>query len=149
MAYFANRDAVGHGLLVGRGAHGTEGWRARVVNGESDYAFHAGRSVYSSLSSFCLSIANPMVSAICYLYFFIAISVFNLPLSMLLAFLCINIPLLGGFWSAVVCQSGEDVSRGLVIDLAVIADCTQAVVLLLAHRWAPSYSRWGPGVIVV
>ena len=113
----------------------------RHLNKKFNYIFHTRRSVYSSLSSFYLSVASPIVSTICYLYFFIIISFFNLPLSILLTFLCINIPLLDSFWSAIVCQSGEDVSRKLMIDLAIVTNCTQTMVLLFNPSIGPSYSR--------
>ena len=74
--------------------------------------------------------ASPTVSTICYLYFFITISVFNLPLSILLTFLCINIPLLDSSWSAIVCQSDEDVSGMFLINSAIITNCNQIMVLL-------------------
>ena len=67
---------------------------------------------------------------ICYLYLFITISVFNLPLSIFLTFLCINIPLLYSFWSFLVCQSVEDVSHKLMINLVILTNCTQTMVLL-------------------
>ena len=45
--------------------------------------------------------------------------------------LCINIPLLDSFWSAIVCQSDEDVSHKLmIIDLVILTNYTQTMVLL-------------------
>ena len=100
-----------------------------------NYIFHTRHSVYSSLLN--LSMANPVVSTICYLCFFITISIFSLPLSLLLTFLCINIPLLESFWSSIVCQSDEDVSRKLMINLAIITNCTQTMVLLFSPSIRP------------
>ena len=74
---------------------------------------------------------------ICYLYFFITISVFNLPLPILLIYLCINIPLLDSFWSAIVCQSDEDVSRKLMINLVILTNYTQTMVLLFNPSIGP------------
>ena len=115
----------------------TEGWRAGIVNNKFNYIFHTKRSVYSSLLNFYLSMASPVVSTICYLYFFITISVFNLPLSILLTFLCINMPLLDSFWSSIVCQSDEDVSRKLMINLVILTNYTQTMVLLFNPSIGP------------
>ena len=107
------------------------------MNSKFNYIFHTKRSVYSSLLNFYLSMASPVVSTICYLYFFITISVFNLPLSILLTFLCINIPLLDSFWSSIVCQSDEDVSRKLMINLLILTNYTQTMVLLFNPSIGP------------
>ena len=116
----------------------SEGWRAAIVNNKFNYIFHTKRSVCSSLSNFYLSMASPIVSTICYLYFFITISVFNLPLSIFLTFLCINILLLDSFWSAIVCQSDEDVSRKLIMtNLVILTNCTQIMVLLFIPSTGP------------
>ena len=115
----------------------TEGWRAGIVNNKFNYIFHTKRSVYSSLLNFYLSMASPIVSTICYLYFFITISVFNIPLSILLTFLCINIPLLDSFWSAIVCQSDKDVSRKLMINLVILTNYMQTMVLLFNPSIGP------------
>ena len=142
----------------------TEGWRAGTVNNKFNYIFHTRHSVYSSLSNFYLSMASPIVSTICHLYFFITISVFNLPLSILLTFqriniplldsfwsaivcqsdedvspkLMINIPLLDSFWSAIVCQSDEDVYHKLMINLGILTNCTQTMVLLFNPSIGPT-----------
>ena len=116
----------------------TEGWRAGTVNNKFNYIFHTRHSVYSSLSNFYLSMASPVVSMICHLYFFITISVFNLPLSILLTFQCINIPLLDSFWSAIVCQSDEDVYHKLMINLGILTNCTQTMVLLFNPSIGPT-----------
>ena len=81
--------------------------------------------------------ASPIVSTICYLYFFITISVFNLPLSIRLTFVCINVPLLDSSWSAIVCQSDGDVSRKLMINLAIITNYTQTMVLFVNSSIGP------------
>ena len=107
------------------------------MNNKFHYIFHTKRSVYSSLLNFYLSMASPIVSTICYLYFFLTISVFILPLSIRFTFLCINIPLLDSFWSAIVCQSDEDVSLKLTIKLAILTNCTQTMVLLFNPSIGP------------
>ena len=115
----------------------TEGWRAGIVNNKFNYIFHTKCSVYSSLFNFYWSMVSPIVSTICYLYVFITISVFNLPLSILLTYLCINIPLLDSFWSVIVCQSDEDVTRKFIINLAILTNCTQTMVLLFRPSIGP------------
>ena len=107
------------------------------MNNKFNYIFHTKCSVYSSLFNIYLSMVSPIVSTICYLYFFITISVFNLPLSIFLTFLCINIPLLDSFWSAIVCQSDEDVSRKLMINLVILTNYTQTMVLLFNPSIGP------------
>ena len=70
----------------------TEGWRAGIVNNKFNYIFHAKRSINGSFLNFYQSMLGPTVSMICYLYFLIIISVINVPFSVLLTFLSINIP---------------------------------------------------------
>ena len=137
MFFNSKSSRSGMVFLWGKMPIDTEGWRAGIVTNELHYDCYTRRSVYSSLLNFYLSMASPIVSTICYLYFFITISVFSLPLSILLTFLCINMSLLDSFWSAIVCQSDEDVSRKLMINLAIITNCTQTMVPLFNPSMGP------------
>ena len=71
---------------------------------------------------------------------YISAKTFSIPLpnnSEQLTFLCINIPLLGSFWSAIVCQSDDDVSRKLMINLVILTNYTQTMVLLFNPSIGP------------
>ena len=46
-------------------------------------------------------------------------------------------PLLDSFWSAIVCLSDEDVSRKLMINLAILKNCTQTMMLLFNPSVGP------------
>ena len=75
----------------------TEGWRAGIVNNKFNYMYHSKRSLSGSILNFYLSIVSPIVSTICYLYFFILVSVLSLPLSVILSFIFNNISVLKHF----------------------------------------------------
>ena len=80
----------------------TEGWRAETVNNRINYIFHAKRSISGSLLNFYLSMLGPINGKYdVLLIFFIIISVINVPFSVLLTFLSMNIPVL----NSLVCSS--------------------------------------------
>ena len=61
-----------------------------------------------------------IVSMTCYLYFFIIISVTNVPFSVVLTFLSVNIPVLSSLWF--VHQPDQDVSHVFITNLAILTN---------------------------
>ena len=109
----------------------TERWRAGIVNNKFNYIFHAKRSTSGSLLNFYLSMLGPIVSMICYLNFLIIISVINVPFSVLLTFLSMNIPV-DRLWF--VCPPDEDVSHAFTTKLAIIKNYTQTALSCFKSR---------------
>ena len=75
--------------------------------------------------------AGPIVSIYSYMYFFIIISVVNIPMSALLTFLLTNISQLNCLWSDTLCQYEGVVSNDFMNNFASITNHTQKIVLLL------------------
>ena len=82
----------------------------------------------STSTSQCLD----QVCMICYLYFLIIISVINVPFSVLLTFLSINILVVDRLWF--VCQPDEDASQVFLTKLAAITNFTQTALLYFKSR---------------
>ena len=111
----------------------TEGWRAGIVNNKFNYIYHSKRSHHGSILNFYLSTVAPKVSTICYLYFFILVSVLSLPLPDILSFI-FNISVLKHFWFLIVCLPDEGMSHDFINNLAIIINFIQTAVLLLKAR---------------
>ena len=96
--------------------------------------YHSKCSDRGSILNFYLSMVAPIVSTICYVYFFILVSVLSIPLSVLLSFIFNNISVLKHFWSLIVCLPDESVSINFIINLATITNFIKTAVLLLKPR---------------
>ena len=96
--------------------------------------YHSKRSDRVSILNFYLSMVIPIVSTICYLYFFILVSVLSLPLSVILSFIFNNISVLKHFWFLIIRLPDEGASHDFINNLAIIINFIQTAVLLLKTR---------------
>ena len=104
---------------------GLEEWCAGIVTNTFDFIFHVKNPHQGLLIDLCFAIPGPIVSIYSYIYFFIIISVVNIPISAILTFLLNNISQLNRLWSDMLCQHEGNVSKHFMKNLAFITDHSQ------------------------